>query len=233
MAVRAFILDAQGLLRECLREIPLALDWLSIVGESQDGRQARDEIERLQPDLLFLDIDLPGVDGISLLRQMSVRPQVVVTASDGRCAVEAFELDAIDYLIKPLAAGRLSLALQRARQRFLPDVAVEAPRRLFVQREDRLVPIQLEDISHIEAFGDYVYLHSGGRSDLVHLSLKQMRDRLKSDRFLQVHRSHLVNLDHVEALRSHDDRRYCVALRDGTEVIASRAGSMQLRSMLA
>jgi len=108
-----------------------------------------------------------------------------------------------------------------------------APRRFFVRREGRLLPVRTDEICRVEAYGDYVHLHAAGQSYLVHMNLKQIRNKLDQESFLQIHRSHIVNLDHVVALRAHDDRRFRVSLSDGSEIVASRAGSLQLKGMMA
>lgn len=122
--------------------------------------------------------------------------------------------------------------LQPERILFL-DSMPQGPGRFFVRREGKLLPIRAEEITRVEACGDYVQLHADGHAYLVHMNLKQMRNKLEPTRFLQIHRSHVVNLDHVTHLRPHDDRRFRVSLRDGSEIVASRAGSQQLKSMLA
>lgn len=232
MSVRTYLLDAHGL-RERLSEVQPS-DWLELVGEAKDGSLAGAEIERLEPDLLFVDLGIPGLDAMEFVRGLSVRPRLIFVADHGQAAAAAFELEAVDFLTRPFSSLRLREALDRAQRRCLPaPVRTSRPRRLFVQREDKLIPIQTEEISRIEACGDYVYIHCAGQSHLVHLNLRQMRSRLRPDQFLQIHRSHIVNLDHVQALRSHDDRRFSVALRDGTEIVASRAGTMQLRALMA
>jgi two-component system LytT family response regulator len=232
MTVRTYLLDGHGL-REELRDMP-SPSWLELVGEEKDGTKAGPEIERLEPDLLFVDLNLPGLDALEFVRGLRSRPHVVFVADGAEAATTAFEIEALDYLTRPLARPRLRETLERARRRAHTEaVRAGRPRRFFVQREGRLIPIQPDEISRVEACGDYVYIHCSGQAHLVHLNLRQMRTRLRPDQFLQIHRSHIVNLDHVQALRSHDDRRFSVALRDGTEIVASRAGTVQLRTLIA
>lgn len=245
MKVRVLIVEDEPLARRTLRELIAEASWLELVGEAADGLTAVERVDALRPDLVFLDVQLPELSGLGVLERIRHRPAVVFTTAFDRYAVAAFELEAVDYLVKPFGRSRFAAMLERVRRRLAggePGPAVERARdalagqplrRLFARRGDRVIPIATARIVRIEAEGDYVAVHCGAdRPFLLSVSLADLEDRLDPERFERVHRSHLVNLDHVREMRSFDDRRLAIRLGDGSEVIASRTGSQRLRARL-
>jgi two-component system LytT family response regulator len=248
MVVRALIVEDEPLARRTLREFAGELEWLQVVGEAADGARAVRLIDELAPDLVFLDVQMPELSGLEVLRRIHHDPEVVFTTAHDGYALAAFELEALDYLLKPFGRERFRAAAERVRRR-LAATAPEPPRtreraaaldgtgfleRLFVRQRDHVVPVRVQDIVRLEAADDYVTVHAGGQQYLVSLALAVLERRLDPGRFRRVHRSHIVNLDHVVSLRPYDDaRRFVVTLRDGAEVLASRAGSLELRELIA
>jgi len=243
--LRAFIVEDEPLSRRALRGFIAEIEWLECVGEAAEGVSAVRAIDELRPDVVFLDVHMPVLDGIEVLRRIRHAPEVVFTTAYDRYAVAAFELGAIDYLVKPFGRRRFQVAVERVRERLLaprtaPPVSERARdaldglplRRLFTRRGGQVVPVALDSVVRIEARGDYVAIHQVGGSSLMHVALSELEDRLDPERFFRVHRSHVVNLDHVATIRSCDDRRFSVILDDGTEIVASRAGSHRLRERL-
>jgi two-component system LytT family response regulator len=212
------------------------------VGEAVDGRSALALCEQLQPNLLFLDVRLPELSGLDVARQIRHPAEIVFTTAYDRFAVAAFELGAVDYLVKPFGRERFAAALARVRAR-LGGSAVPAGERirssleagplsrLFARHGDRIVPIAVEGVRRIQAQGDYAEVHCAEGVFLLHVTLSELAARLDPARFRQVHRSHIVNLDAVEHMRAHDDRRLAITLRDGSVVVASRAASEELRRL--
>lgn len=244
MRIRALIVEDEPLARQALRSFVRGVAWLETVGEAADGLEAARRIDELAPDLVFLDVRLPELSGLEVLERIRHRPAVVFTTAYDRFAVAAFELEAIDYLVKPFGEERFRETLERVRRRLAAaggaDGDGERARRalggdpltrLFARRPDGIVPIPLETVTRIEAAGDYVSVHSGGGTHLLLVTMGELAARLDPRRFLRVHRSHIVNLDQVASLRAHDERRLAVRLKDGTEIVASRAGSRELRGM--
>jgi len=245
MTKRAMIVEDEPLARRTLREFIDEVDWLELAGEAEDGRRAVEEIDRLRPDLVFLDVHMPELSGIEVLQRVRHRPAVVFTTAYDQYAVAAFELEAVDYLVKPFGRKRFLQTLDRVRQRLdsaddLPPVAERANEalrrepltRLFARKGDRIVPLQVATVSRIDGCDDYCAVHSDGQTYLVHLRLNDLEQRLDPGRFLRVHRSHILSLDHVKEMRPHGDRRLEVVLHDGSVVLASRAGSTRLRRLL-
>jgi two-component system LytT family response regulator len=244
--VRALIVEDEPLPRRALRALVEEVDWLDLVGEAADGRQAVERIDALHPDLVFLDVHMPELSGIEVLNRVEHQPAVVFTTAFDRYAVAAFELEAIDYLIKPFGRKRFHATLERVRRRLadaapppqpLPGERARAAlegdslQRVFAHKGNRIVPLQVVDVARFSACDDYTEVHCRGETFLLPLSLQALERRLDPARFVRVHRSHVVNLDHVRLMRPFDERRLEIELADGSKVVASRAGSQKLREL--
>jgi two-component system LytT family response regulator len=242
--IRALIVEDEPHPRRALRELVLAVDWLELVGEAADGRQAVERIDELRPDLLFLDVQMPELSGIEVLERIEHQPAVVFTTAFDRYAVAAFELEAIDYLIKPFGRRRFHATLDRVRRRLGDPEELPPPRervrvalsggplrRVFARKGNRIVPLPIGQVTRIEACDDYTEVHCRGETFLLDLRLQELEQRLDPDRFIRVHRSHVNNLDHVKQMKPHGDRRLEIHLVDGSMVIASRSGSQKLREL--
>jgi two-component system LytT family response regulator len=241
MSIRAVIVEDEPHARESLREYARELSWLSIVGEAENGRDAVRMIDSLQPDLVFLDVSLPEASGLDVLERISHRPDVVFTTAHDDHAIAAFELGALDYLLKPFGSERFAAAMARVRKRLTSGetvterarVASGVPlKRIFARTRDAIVPIDVSSIQHISASGDYSEIHTSTGSHLLHARLTDLAARLDPATFQQVHRSHIVNLDQIEKLVPFDSRRLLIRLRGGAEILASRSASENLRRLI-
>jgi len=243
--IRALIVEDEPLARRVLRDLIAQVDWLELIGEAEDGLRALERIAALKPDLLFLDVEMPELSGLEVLERIEHHPAVVFTTAYDRYAVAAFELEAIDYLVKPFGRSRFEATLERLRRKWQePETLVRGPerpraalsggplRRLFARLGDRIVPIPVPAITRIEAYDDYVAVHADGKRHLLNLTLSDLETRLDPERFWRVHRSHIVQLDAITLMRPYDDRRLVLTLSDGSEVVASRAGSQRLRGLV-
>jgi two-component system LytT family response regulator len=240
--IRALIAEDEAPARDSLREYLAGTPWIEVVAEAVDGRSALALAEEHKPDLLFLDVRLPELSGLEVARRIQHPAEIVFTTAYDRFAVAAFEIGAIDYIVKPFGRERLAAAAERVRTRLSQAGVAASDRvrsslepgplaRLFARQGDRIVPIPVEGIRRIQAQGDYAEVHAAQGVFLLHVTLGELAARLDPDRFRQVHRSHIVNLDAVEHLRPYDDRRLAITLRDGTVVVASRAASEELRRL--
>jgi two-component system LytT family response regulator len=241
-AVRAVVVEDEPHARQSLREYCAEIEWLTLIGEAGDGAEAVRLIDRLKPDLAFLDVELPELSGLQVIERIQHRPEIVFTTAYDRFALTAFEIGALDYLLKPFGRQRFHTMLERVRRRLATNEASTAERAraafgsplrlLFARTRDAIVPIDVRNVRHIQASGDYVEVHGETGKHLLHTSLGELAERLDPELFLQVHRSHIVNLEAIELLRPFDARRLLIRLRDGTEIVASRAASELLRRLV-
>jgi two-component system, LytTR family, response regulator len=242
--VRAVLVEDEPQARRTLRGYLAQAPDIQIVGEAGDGATAVHMVDELEPELLFLDVRLPELNGLQVVQCIRHRPALVFTTAHDRFAVAAFELGALDYLLKPFGAQRLAATLERVRAHLeapgAPD-AVERSRltlgrmplrRVFARLGSRIVPIPVTSIRRIAASGDYAELHCASGRYLVQVSLADLLARLDPERFRQVHRSHIVNFDHVLQMRLYDERRLAIAIVGGDEVVASRRASEELRRLV-
>jgi two-component system LytT family response regulator len=219
-----------------------SVDWLEIVGEASDGKSAVELIDRIKPELVFLDIEMPGLTGTDILSRTHHQPFVVFTTAYGQHAAAAFELGALDYVLKPFGSDRLSKALERVKSaigepgspptvdRLREALGSGLMSRLFVRSGNGVIPILVSDVVRFEASGDYVTAHTGRSKYLLHLPLNRLEARLDPKRFVRTHRTHIVNLDHVIAFRR-QTRGFVAELRDGTRVPVSRERAREIRSL--
>ncbi len=239
-AVRTLIVDDEPVARAGLRRMLQAFDWIDCIGEADSGPAAIAAIDARKPELVFLDVAMPGANGIEVLRRVVHVPQVVFTTAYAEHAVTAFELGALDYLLKPFGEERLAATLERVRAAFgepaagagerLADALARGPiTRIFVRSGRAIVPVTADAIVRIEAVGDYAAVHAGGTPHLVHVALARLEERLDPARFARIHRSHLVNLDCVAAFVRQTDGQVVARLRDGTVLPVSRARAQALR----
>ena len=240
--VRALIAEDEAPARESLREYLAANPRIEIVAEAVDGRSALALADEHAPDLLFLDVRLPELSGLEVARRIRHRAEIIFTTAYDRFAVAAFEIGAIDYLVKPFGRERLAAAVERALARVgqsavgagdrARDSLAEGPlSRLFARHGDRIVPIAAEGIRRIQAQGDYAEVHAAEGVFLIHVTLAELAARLDPVRFRQVHRSHIVSLDAIAHMKPYDDRRLAITLKDGSVVVASRSASEELRRL--
>jgi two-component system LytT family response regulator len=241
--VTALIVEDEPLARRRLRQLMRDVPWLECIGEATTGRAAIGAIDELQPDLVFLDIRLPGVSGIDVLSRVRHTPAVIFTTAHDQFAVTAFELGAVDYLLKPFGRDRFGKALERARpllERQVGAATAERTRevfsqgpipRLFVREAGRIVPITVASIEWLQACDDFVLVHTGGRQYRVNVPLSDLEKRLDPQVFVRVHRSHVVNMDHVASWMPYDGSRFQITLRNGATIMASRQRSRALRDL--
>jgi two-component system LytT family response regulator len=241
--VTAFVVDDEPVARAGLRAMLRAFDWIEVVGEAADGDSAVKLIRSLRPELVFLDVQMPGVLGIDVPRLFEEPPFIIFTTAFSEHAVTAFELGAVDYLLKPFGPARLAAAMERVRsglgepssldvfERLSGALAGGPISRLFVRMGGKLVPLPVERVSWFEADGDYVVAHDGNARHLLHLSLTRLEERLDQRRFARVHRAHIVNLEQVRAFKPDARGNLEAELLDGTRVPVSRARAQELRSL--
>ncbi|GLQ99102.1 LytR/AlgR family response regulator transcription factor [Dyella mobilis] len=241
--IRVVIVDDEPLARRgvkvCLRRAP----DVSVVGEADCCEDAVEIIDRLQPELIFLDVQMPGLDGFQMLSRLKCQdpPLVIFLTAHASYALKAFDVRAIDYVMKPIDDDRFADALRLARQRLLERSAgkqlahsagQENPRwepRLEVRSGGKLQWVEVSDIDWIEASGDYVTLHVGKRTHMIHCSLDSIEQRLHPTQFARIHRSSIVALERMQGFSLLPSRDAIITLKDGTELRVSRRFRHRLR----
>ncbi len=245
MSVRTIVVDDEPLAREWIREHLQADDDIDLVAECEDGFKAVQTIDRLRPDLLLLDVQMPGLDGFGVLGMLEGGPPpavVFITAFD-RYALKAFDVHAIDYLLKPVAPERLHQALERSKERLAKKATEETAGELLeLLREVRRYPdwflvkadgrshfVRVKDIDWIESKRNNVVLHVGTSSHVYHDTTTGIESKLDPTRYLRIHRSTIVNIDRIKELHPWFNGDYQVVLKDGTKLTMSSTYKQKLK----
>ena len=250
MSLTALVVDDEPLARLGVTARLRPHADITLLGECSNGGQALEAIAGLTPDLVFLDIQMPGLSGLEALREVPLdrRPMVIFLTAYEDYAVEAFEVQALDYLLKPVDDDRFNLALERARrlwQMKRQDAPEKGPlleadsaaqreplRRFAVRRGSEITFVNVGDVEWIEGLGDYAGLHVGARTHLVRESLTALAQRLDQHSFLRVHRSTIVRIDAILRIEPLANRDYVITLRNGSTVRSSRTYSKAVRSLM-
>jgi two-component system LytT family response regulator len=249
---RAVIADDEPLARDRVRMMLERHPGYEVVAECSDGQATVEAIVAHEPQILFLDIKMPGLDGFEVVEALQgarVRPAIVFVTAFDSYALRAFEVSAVDYLLKPFDVGRFDQALARAASHvaqasgaaldpslrgFLETLRAkrEYPERFLVRGPTHLYFVRAQDVEWVDAQGNYVRLHIGGRAHFVRDTMKVFETKLHPDRFVRVHRSIILNIDHIQRLEPHGHGEYAITLRDGTRVTSSRAHGDRLHALL-
>lgn len=240
MALRTLIVDDEPLAIERMQMLCSDRPELEVIGTASDGAQALRQIGALIPDLIILDIAMPGVDGLAVAKALadpaaqSPRPAIVFVTAFDSFAIEAFDVEAVDYLLKPVSPERLSRAVERAGQR---RAAGTAPRKtahveeFWVPHRSELVRVAAADIERIDAERDYMRLTLGTRSYLLHQTIGALEERLDPERFIRLHRSVIVRRDRIARLGHDRAGAWHAELVDGAQVRIGRTYLNQAKSI--
>ncbi|MGZ7060723.1 MAG: LytR/AlgR family response regulator transcription factor [Candidatus Angelobacter sp.] len=244
-------MDDEPLAREGLRVLLSRDPEVSAIRESKDGREAVAAIREFKPDLVFLDVQMPEMDGFEVVRKIGAEhmPQVVFVTAHDQYAIQAFEINALDYLLKPVIEERFVKALGRGKSRIRSSIAADSKRqiiglletiasprnyvkRLAVRSGGKTVFVDVEDVDWIEATENYVELHAGRLSHLLHVTMNTLQKSLDPEIFLRIHRSIIVNLGRIKNLQSGAHGEYVITLRDGARLQSGRTYSSRLRALI-
>lgn len=246
----ALIVDDEQLARQRIRSLLDNFEQIRIVGECSDGGEAIEAIRTKRPDIVFLDIQMPDASGFDVIQAIGIEefPVVVFVTAYDQYAVKAFEVYAVDYLLKPFDRARFGDAVQKALRECairteggvpgnLRSLLTAARKdgyiqdRILVKSASRIVFVNTEDIDWIEAAGNYVILHAGKQSHTVRETMKGMMQRLDPARFARIHRSTIVNTQSISEMQPHFHGDYIVILKDGTRLTLSRRYRNKLRDI--
>jgi two-component system, LytTR family, response regulator len=227
--MNALIVDDERMARQELKRLLLAHPDIEVVGEANTGEQALGLIPRLAPDVIFLDVQMPGMTGFELLERLDDVPQVIFTTAYDKYALKAFEVSALDYLVKPVAPAQLAGALTRVR----PRQERIRPERVFVKEGDRCWFVRMTDIFLLESEGNYTRLHFANERPLVCRSLATIEERLDPAVFFRAGRKCILNLKWVESVETGVSGNLIVGMRAGISVEVSRRQSAKFREALS
>lgn len=240
--IKIVIVDDEPLARRRIVQLLKNEPDARILAECGDGLEAISAIRELQPDLLFLDVQMPEISGFDVLREVNTEkcaPAVIFVTAFDQHTIEAFDAHAVDYLLKPYAEERFRQAVARARARietkpiapFDEQLSLLLARlqsnesyleRIIVSHKDRLIVVLIRDIDWIETYGNYLKIHTAGKTYLLRETMNKLAEKINAKKFIRIHRSTLVNLDRIRELQPMFGGQYAVVLRDGTELTLSR-----------
>ena len=236
--LRAVIVDDEDLARAYIQELLRAHPEIEVAAECANGFEAVKAVAEMSPDLLFLDVQMPKLDGFEVLELIDPGPAVVFTTAYDQYAMRAFEAHAVDYLLKPFGADRFDKALEHARARLgerkLPVEMAAArptadrPQRIVVKDGTKVHVIPLDKLDYVEAQDDYVALHTAGKTHLKQQPIASLESALDPARFVRIHRSAIVNLERVARIEPYGKESRIAILHDGTRLPVSRSGYARL-----
>ena len=231
--MRVVIVDDEPLACERIRTLLADERGVEIAGECHDGKSALEMIRRLVPDLVFLDVQMPEMDGFEVLKQLTRLPSIIFVTAYDQFAVRAFEIHALDYLLKPFDRERFQKAIARARSGQLDarlrglidqlESRKEFLTRLVVKAEGRVIFLPVEEIDYVEAAGNYVRLHAGGESYLHRETISRLEQAMDPAKFVRIHRSTIVSLSRIRELHPLFHGDFKVVLRNGQELTLARS----------
>jgi two-component system, LytTR family, response regulator len=233
--MKAMIIDDEPPARRELRRLLTGFPWVEVVGEAGNVDQAAGMVETLSPELLFLDIQMPGGSGFDLLTRLEDVPQVIFTTAYDEHAVRAFKVDALDYLLKPIEPARLAEALGRVKSAQAartpkPDAVLE---QIFVRDGSRCWFVPLREVRLLTSEGNYIRLSWGKSQPLLGRALAALEQRLDPNRFFRANRRQIINLDFIETVELGVNGRLHAQLRDGPEVEISRRQARLFKTKLS
>ncbi len=239
MSIRTLIVDDEPLARERVRSLLKDEPDIAIIGECADGHQALAALRELSPELVFLDVQIPGLDGFDVLRELGTErmPLVIFVTAYDQHALKAFEVHALDYLLKPFKPARFKQTVQRARETLanrsrgevskellalLGQARPEYLSRIPVRNGERVVFVKASQVEYVESAGNYVVLHAGKENHVVRETLTALEGRLDPKQFLRLSRSVLVNVDQIKELQPLFKGEHAVLLHNGKQLTMTR-----------
>lgn len=238
---KVIIVDDESAGRQLIKEYLEDYKDLILLGEANNGVDAVKLINEFKPDLVFLDIQMPGMTGFDVLTHLEELPQIIFSTAYDQYALKAFEVHAIDYLLKPYTKERFKVAIEKLRdtaynnarplaESLLMETA-KYPERILVQSQNKLVTIKLEDVVRIEAYGDYSKIVVGDQTYLSNYGISTLEEKLNGDIFIRVHRSSIINLNKVKELNKYT-KSYDVTMLNGDVVRVSRGYMDNIKKLM-
>ncbi|MDG1708020.1 MAG: LytTR family DNA-binding domain-containing protein [Emcibacteraceae bacterium] len=228
MKFTTIIVEDEIMSRDALSSIIAEIPWLKIVGEAGSVKRAIDLINEHKPDVLFLDIKMPGGTGLDILNNTVSVPNIIFTTAYGEFAVDAFEQSAVDYLLKPYSQKRLYSAFEKLRSRLFDKNEAQ----IFVKSGNKVLPFTLGQVEYFSADKDYVIAHSGEEEQLLTTTLSALEEQLDAEQYIRIHRSIIVNVHMIKSMQRHGDRQYKIIMKNNSEIMSSKAGTAKLKQFI-
>lgn len=245
MKITCIIVDDESLARELLVEFLEPYDDIEIVAQCGKGNEAVEKINVLEPDLIFLDVQMPGMDGFAVLEAIEHQPYVIFTTAYDKYALQAFEQNAVDYVLKPLNEERFNTAVTRATDRIKNENSANVEdlmksihgskdsskfsTHLFVQKSEKLLNLEVKEIMHLEASGDYTVLSTKNDQFLSSSGIGKLEEKLDPEIFIRIHRSTIINLNFLKEIEKHFNGGLIVKMENGKSFPVSRTYAKQIR----
>lgn len=244
--MKAIIIDDENLARELIKAYLKKFDQVEVIAECSDGFEGLKAIQQYNPDLVFLDIQMPKITGFEMLELIENPPVVIFSTAFDQYAIKAFELNATDYLLKPYSEARFEEAVKKAMAKIgqkesnqkeldgLKETRSEQENldRIVVKTGNKIQILSLLQIHHFEAQDDYVAIHSDQGKFLKLMRMKALENGLPEGDFVRIHRSHIVNVKHIEKLELYEKDSYILYLKNGQQLPVSRSGHSRLKEVL-
>lgn len=201
--MKCIIVDDNKMSREMVKQLVEQVDFLELKGECESPVEAFNYLKKEEIDLVFLDVEMPGMTGMELIKNLEKRPIVILITSKKDYAIEAFELNVADYIIKPVSLSRFMVAIDRAKKLYENrnqkiETNAKEKEYIFVRSNSLLTKVKIKDIIYVQALGDYVNIFTNDSRLTVHITLKGMEEKLPADKFYRLHRSYLTALNHID-----------------------------------
>lgn len=237
--MKALLVDDERLARAGLRRLLKAHPDVEVIGEAANAAEAATLVRRVDPEVIFLDVEMPGKTGLQLLEELDDVPLVIFTTAYQEYAVKAFEVSALDYLVKPISTERLAAALDKVRKAMQQEEVFALPRQvkflrqIFLREGDRCWIVEASQVHLFESEGNYTRVHFDGNRPLIYKSLAAFEARLNPAVFVRASRSHIVNFRSIKSLQAQPDGSLIAALVTGQTVAISRRQSRKLRALMS
>ena len=243
--IKVLIIDDEDFAREVIKEYLEDISEIEIIGEFSDGFSGLKAINELNPDLVFLDVQMPKLSGFELLEVLEKKPMIIFTTAYDQYAIKAFEMNAVDYLLKPFSKERFDAAIQKVSEKKnlrnedslsklenSIDSKKEILNRIVVKSRNEIEVLAVDQVDYIEAQDDYVMIYTGEKKYLKQKTMNFFEKHLDSKTFLRVHRSYIVRLDRIQKIEPYEKSSSILVLKNGKKVPVSRSGLSKLKTVL-
>ncbi len=233
--MKVLIVDDEKLARDELQYMLRDFEGVEIIGEAENIHQAEASIIKLKPDLVFLDINMPGGDGFELLERLTVSPLVIFVTAYDQYALNAFEVNALDYLVKPVSEVSLAKAIEKSKSSLVVDDEIKGKlkttEKVFIKDRDKCWLVPISDLMLLESDGNYTRVYFEGKKPMINRSLSLLEERLPNDTFIRASRKHIVNINFIVSLEPIENNQLVLTLENGKEVEMSRRQSQVFREL--